>query len=98
MMRFQLRSSLSGPREIQAKDRHPLFFSVNFQLEPIFQKRLQHQSHVFFGWLPGLGSCVDVKFIRYRPTRQTAHQSTTKFDDVDPVGEDEQGDEGLVRC
>jgi hypothetical protein len=70
---------------------------MSFQLEPIFEKRLQHQPHVFLGWLPGFGSCVDVKFLRHCPTWQAAHQSAAKLADVYLVGKDEEGDKGLIR-
>ena len=70
---------------------------MHFQLEPIFKKRLQHQPHIVLGWFAGFCSCVDVKFIRRRPTWQAANQSAAKFADVDLVGEDEEGDKGLIR-
>jgi hypothetical protein len=71
-------------------------FPVDFQLESVYKERLHHLPHFFLSWILGCGFCIDVKFIRLRPTWKAAHKSTAKLGDVYLVGKNEQADEGLI--
>jgi len=94
---LQLFAGFARLGEIEAGDWKLALLSMGFQLESVFEKGLHHGAQVVLGWLGGVGPGVDVELIREYPAGQTTQQAAMEFADVDLVGKDEEGEEGLIR-